>query len=340
MAGKILHIDRNGRGVANHPFCPANANLDHVCTKLFAKGFRNPYRFKLRPGGGLVLGDVGWDRARRWTSSAPAGRATAGPATRARSARRATARSRECAAEYAKEGTARSPRPRPRLPAQRSVGGGDGRTHLPGHEYPSGYRDTIFFGDYAAGFIKKLRVGVDRLGDRGGELRDGLDRDGSGGGAERRPGLHRLRRRLAGHRRGEARRVLAGQRARRTANAAATPTSGAAPLAVQFSSAGSSDPDGDPLTYAWDFGDGTSEHGGQPEPHLHRRTARLTATLTVSDGRGLTATTPSTSPWAARGRPRRSPRRLDESIYRDGDTMTLRGSATRSGGRDPPGARR
>ena len=52
----------------------------------------------------------------------------------------------------------------------------------------------------------------------------------------------------------------------------ATPTSGAAPLAVQFSAAGSSDPDGDALTYSWDlngdgvFGDSTL---GQPGVHLH-----------------------------------------------------------------------
>ena len=28
MAGKILHIDRNGHGLPGHPFCPANTNLD------------------------------------------------------------------------------------------------------------------------------------------------------------------------------------------------------------------------------------------------------------------------------------------------------------------------
>ena len=60
MAGKIMHIDRNGQGLAGHPFCTTNGNLSHVCTKIWAGGFRNPFRFKLRPGGGLTVGDVGW----------------------------------------------------------------------------------------------------------------------------------------------------------------------------------------------------------------------------------------------------------------------------------------
>ena len=51
MAGKIMHVDRNGRGVAGHPFCSTDTNLTHVCTKIWARGFRNPFRFKLRPGG-------------------------------------------------------------------------------------------------------------------------------------------------------------------------------------------------------------------------------------------------------------------------------------------------
>ena len=60
MAGKIMHIDRNGQGLPGHPFCTANGNLSQVCTKIWAGGFRNPFRFKLRPGGGLTVGDVGW----------------------------------------------------------------------------------------------------------------------------------------------------------------------------------------------------------------------------------------------------------------------------------------
>jgi hypothetical protein len=65
-AGKVLHIDRSGKGVGGHPFCPAETDLARVCTKVWAIGLRNAFRFSLLPadrlsGGGsvLALGDVG-----------------------------------------------------------------------------------------------------------------------------------------------------------------------------------------------------------------------------------------------------------------------------------------
>ncbi|SFD53792.1 ThuA domain-containing protein [Streptomyces aidingensis] len=61
-------------------------------------------------------------------------------------------------------------------------------------------------------------------------------------------------------------------------------TSGTAPLTVAFSSEGSSDPDGDPLGYSWDFGDG-SPPSAEPHPtHTYTENGQYTATLTVSDG--------------------------------------------------------
>ncbi|MFI5808766.1 PQQ-dependent sugar dehydrogenase [Streptomyces sp. NPDC051561] len=73
------------------------------------------------------------------------------------------------------------------------------------------------------------------------------------------------------------------------AKAAANRTSGPAPLAVQFFSAGSSDPDGDPLTHSWKFGDGTTSTAANPS-HTYTAYGRYTAELTVSDGTGNTAT--------------------------------------------------
>ncbi|MFR9726666.1 PQQ-dependent sugar dehydrogenase [Streptomyces sp. MS19] len=72
------------------------------------------------------------------------------------------------------------------------------------------------------------------------------------------------------------------------AQASADVTSGAAPLTVQFSSEGSTDPDGDTLTYAWDFGDGGTSTDANPS-HTYTENGEFTAELTVTDADGLTA---------------------------------------------------
>ncbi|MFJ2211469.1 ThuA domain-containing protein [Streptomyces sp. NPDC101062] len=74
------------------------------------------------------------------------------------------------------------------------------------------------------------------------------------------------------------------------AKTTATPDTGAAPLTVKFSSAGSGLPDDRPVGYAWDFdGDGTTD-STEPNPsHVYRDTGRFTARLTVTGPGGLTA---------------------------------------------------
>ena len=69
--------------------------------------------------------------------------------------------------------------------------------------------------------------------------------------------------------------------------ATATPTTGGAPLTVTFDGPTSSDPDGQAARrYAWDldadgaFDDSTSS---SPSLHLHRRRARYTARLRVTE---------------------------------------------------------
>jgi PKD repeat protein len=71
------------------------------------------------------------------------------------------------------------------------------------------------------------------------------------------------------------------------ANPKATPNSGLAPLVVAFA-ANASDPDGDPLTYLWNFGDPASSDNEStlPDPqHVYEAPDTYTAWLTVSDGK-------------------------------------------------------
>ncbi|MFB9474136.1 PQQ-dependent sugar dehydrogenase [Nonomuraea salmonea] len=73
------------------------------------------------------------------------------------------------------------------------------------------------------------------------------------------------------------------------AKASADKTSGPAPLTVAFSSAGSSDPEGGALTYAWDFGDGATSTAANPT-RTYTTEGTYTVTLTVRDPQGLTGT--------------------------------------------------
>jgi PKD repeat protein len=63
----------------------------------------------------------------------------------------------------------------------------------------------------------------------------------------------------------------------------ASALTGVAPLAVVFSSAGTTDPEGQPLTYSWNFGDGTTSTSANPS-HTYTAAGSYTAQLTASDG--------------------------------------------------------
>jgi len=68
------------------------------------------------------------------------------------------------------------------------------------------------------------------------------------------------------------------------------PYSGTEDIAVSFDASGSSDPDGDPLTYTWNFGDGTTLTTTSATPtHTYLWGGVFTVSLAVSDGKGGTS---------------------------------------------------
>ncbi len=111
------------------------------------------------------------------------------------------------------------------------------------------------------------------------------------------------------------------------AMATANPSSGGAPLGVNFNASASTDPDGDALNFAWDFGDGTSG-AGVTVSHTYTAIGTYNATLTVTDGRGGSNMTSvridagNTAPQATIIAP------TIDKLFRVGETITLMGSAT------------
>ena len=77
-----------------------------------------------------------------------------------------------------------------------------------------------------------------------------------------------------------------------TAGLDGTPHQGVAPLAVSFDASGSTDPDGDPLSFTFDFGDGTPTVT-QSNPriaHTYQSAGNYFATVTATDPQGAVST--------------------------------------------------
>ncbi|MEU8147066.1 PQQ-dependent sugar dehydrogenase [Nonomuraea sp. NPDC048901] len=74
--------------------------------------------------------------------------------------------------------------------------------------------------------------------------------------------------------------------------AAGSPTDGHAPLTVRFTSAGTTDPDGDRLRYAWDFdADGKVDSRSPEASYTYQKNGLYNATLKVTDTAGMSAAT-------------------------------------------------
>jgi glucose/arabinose dehydrogenase/regulation of enolase protein 1 (concanavalin A-like superfamily) len=123
-----------------------------------------------------------------------------------------------------------------------------------------------------------------------------------------------------------------------SAGIAVTPNAGAAPLSVQFSSGGSSDPYGLPLTYAWDFGDGLGTSTAPNPTYQYTGNGTYMVSLTVSNGSqtGHATTTVyvgKTAPSATITAPAAG------ATFTGGQTINFSGSATDAvDGVEPAGA--
>ena len=278
--GKILRIAADGSVPADNPFHDgAGPNLDAI----WVRGLRNPFRFSIdQPTGRMFIGDVGQGTTEEVN----------------RGVRGANYGWPQCEGSCSVAGMT-NPIHTYANPVQGAavIGGFVYR----GSQFPPEYQGEYFFADYVQNWIKRLSL--DAAGNvsavRNFEPPDGRS-DGPYGDivalAEGPDGS--LWYIDAGPfeqgNAGSVRRIRnAGANQPPTARAAGSPVSGPAPLEVGFSSAGSTDPEGRPLTYRWAFGDGGTSTQANPT-HTYAGSGRYAARLTTSDGNSETISAPVT----------------------------------------------
>ena len=94
--------------------------------------------------------------------------------------------------------------------------------------------------------------------------------------------------------------ALRGIRNRDPVAAIGGPLAGQQGVPLAFDASASSDPDGDALTFAWDFGDGGTATGATPQ-HAFEASGLYTVTLTAADARGAVASREMQVPIAPSG---------------------------------------
>jgi glucose/arabinose dehydrogenase len=282
--GKILRIGADGVVPADNPFHDgAGPNLDAI----WARGLRNAFRFSFdRLTGTMYVGDVGSNEPATSIEEVNVGVAGANFGWPI------------CEGVCAVAGMTNPIHTYPHANRDASITGG---FVYRGTVFPPAYQGSYFFGDYAQNWIRRLTLsapgvvsGVVNFEPTNGaadgpygeivDLKEGPDGavyyvdigpfDGVDAGS-----IRRIRYTL-----GNAPPIVV---------ASADPVVGPAPLTVAFSSAGSSDPEGASLTYAWDFGDGQASTEPNPS-HVYPVNGAYTARLTVSDGQQQTLSTPLT----------------------------------------------
>lgn len=338
LDGSILRVDpATGAAMAGNPLI---GNADPNARRIIAQGLRNPFRFTIRPGTSEVwLGDVGWnnweeiDRIAALADSAVENFGWPCYEGSGRQGGYDGANLDICENLYTAGQTAvTAPYHAYDHAAQAGCGTGSssvaGLAFYQGGAYPDNYDGALFFTDYSRKCIWSMERGTNGLPDptKARTFATGatgpVDLEiGSGGDlfyADLDGGTIRRIKYFAANQPPVAR-------------ATANPTSGAAPLTVNFDGTTSSDADGGTLTYEWDLdGDGAYDDSTAAKPTFAYQDGSYQVGLRVTDGQGasdtldapLTISAGNTPPTATVSAP------LTSTTWKVGDTISFSGSAT------------
>ena len=343
LDGSIIRVDpATGQALPDNPL--ANSP-DPNARRIIAHGLRNPFRFTVRPNTSeLWLGDVGWndwEEINRILNPTDAMVENFGWPCYEGNNRQSgydAANLSICENLYGQPGA--DTKPYHAYHHSSKVVTDDacptGSSSIAGltfefnsaSTYPAEYDDALFFADYSRDCIWVMRKGAD------GHPAPGLIRPFVQGAAnpvnlEMGPDGNLYYADFDG---GTIRRIeyTASPNRPPTAVATASPTSGNAPLTVTFDGTGSSDLDGDALTYAWDLdGDGAFDDSTLSRPtYTYTASGTYAASVQVTDGRGgsdtatVTITVGNTPPTATIATPAAG------TTWKVGDVISFSGSAT------------
>lgn len=298
LFGKIARVTDDGDIPASNPYTgldSADCSADGVipagssatkCQQVFASGLRNPYRLAFDPNTSatrFLINDVGhtqWEEINEGQSGADYGWPTReGPCTFG------SATNCSVPANYAEP-----------VHWYPHVGGAavTGGAFVPDGLWPTEFDASYLYGDYVEDTIYVMQPG-------GPGCRSCIPPTSAFVGDSFITGADNLTNlRFGPYGDTQALYGLFGNRINRIAYvgdanrspqvvATAAPVAGVLPLVVQFNGGQSTDPDDDPLTFAWDFGDGNTSSTADPV-HTYATAGTFNAVLTVTDTNGGSAT--------------------------------------------------
>lgn len=309
MAGKILRLDpATGLGLPSNPFWVGNANnADKNRSRVWAYGLRNPFRFTIRPGSGqaspgagdpgtIVVGDVGWTSFEDQNVATTGGRNFGWPCFEGPGQNLQYQQASPAHHGCGTIGTPTNPSPHtppwatwhhglpefsvpPGIIGNAAVGG----AFYGASDYPLAYHGAYFFGDFGQSWIQVATF------DANDQLL-GIQPFATGAEGPVDFAIHPSNGDLhyVSIESQEIRRLRytgSGGNAPPVPIASGSPVVGPAPLTVNFSSSGSFDPEGDPFTRAWDFGDFSGSNAANPS-HVYAQPGAFAAVLTVEDTAG------------------------------------------------------
>ena len=315
-AGKILRIDpETGAGIPSNPYYQTS-NPNSRRSKVWARGLRNPCRFTLKPETGshdpadgdpgvFYVGDVGWGSREELNVVDGPGLNFGWPKYEGMTYQPGynnssyTPSSHELAKIDWRGGIGRgningtiynigsSQLPGDNVSGNCSMGG----TWYDGTDFPIEYQNTYFHADYSGDWIMNFKFDANDNPTETQNFKTGANSivfvaasqftDGifyiAGAQGNSNPVANAVRQIT----------YTGNNNLLPVANLSANVNYGSSPLTVELKGSQSFDPDGDVLTYTWDFGDGTTSNSINP---IHEFTsansnpASFTVTLTVSDG--------------------------------------------------------